>query len=124
MLCNRTIFLRFEQVAFLSRAIRALALELKIPIIVLSQVARSAEGREPILATLRESGALEQDADIVIFLHQDNEKCKENTSTLINNLVEVKVLVAKNRNGPTGTVTMDFIPKFTKFIDKKGNALK
>ncbi|WP_373477051.1 DnaB-like helicase C-terminal domain-containing protein [Borreliella afzelii] len=82
------------------------------------------EGREPSLATLRESGVLEQDADIVIFLHQDNEKCKENTSTLIDNLVEVKVLVAKNRNGPTGTVTMDFIPKFIKFIYKKKQLAK
>lgn len=65
---------RFEQVAFLSRNLRELALELEIPIIVLSQVTRNAEGREPSLANLRESEALEQDADTVIFLHRENEE--------------------------------------------------
>ncbi|MCD2320838.1 replicative DNA helicase [Borreliella burgdorferi] len=108
---------RFEQVACLSRSIRALALELKIPIIVLSQLTRSAEGKEPSLATLRESGSLEQDADIVIFLHQEREENIRNNDTL-DDSSKVKVIVAKNRNGPIGTVTMDFIPKFIKFIDR------
>ncbi|WP_418906263.1 DnaB-like helicase C-terminal domain-containing protein (plasmid) [Borreliella tanukii] len=60
-----------------------------------------------------------------MFLHQENEEYKENNSTLVNTLVKVKVMVAKNRNGPTGTVTMGFMSRFTKFVDiKKGNVLK
>ncbi|WP_327785867.1 DnaB-like helicase C-terminal domain-containing protein [Borreliella garinii] len=65
---------RFEQVAFLSKNLRELARELEIPIIVLSQVTRNAEGREPSLANLRESGALEKDADTVIFLHREKNE--------------------------------------------------
>ncbi|WP_420025762.1 DnaB-like helicase C-terminal domain-containing protein [Borreliella valaisiana] len=68
----------FEQVAFLSRNMRALVLELEIPIIVLSQVNSSAEGREPSLANLGESESLEQDADIIIFLHRENEEYEVN----------------------------------------------
>lgn len=113
---------RFEQVAFLSRNIRALALELEIPIIVLSQVTRNSEGREPSLVNLRESGALEQDAYIVIFLHRENEEYEDNNNDLgAAELSKVKVIVAKNRDGATGVVTMGFVSKYTKFVDLGGD---
>ncbi|MBB6043414.1 replicative DNA helicase [Borrelia yangtzensis] len=76
------------------------------------------------MATLRESGTLERDADIVIFLHQKNEKYKENNSTLVNNLAKVKIMAAINKNGPTGSVTIDFMPRFTKFVDKERQCAK
>ncbi|ACN23904.1 replicative DNA helicase [Borreliella burgdorferi] len=108
---------RFEQVALLSKAIKDLAKELKIPIIALSQLTRSAEGREPSLATLRESGALEQDADMVILLHRDNEVDMRDNDTL-NDCSKVKLIIAKNRVGPVGIASMNFISKFTKFTDR------
>lgn len=83
----------YEQVAFLSRNISAPAFEFEISIIVLSQVARSDEGRNSGLSTLGESDALEQDADIVIFLHQENRGYKEG------DLAKVKVIVVKNKHG-------------------------
>lgn len=112
---------RFEHVAFLSRTIRVLELELELEILIiaLSQVTRITEGKEPSLAILRELGALDQDADIVIFLHQENKEYKENNNTLSDDTTEVKVKVTKHRNVATGALIMDFVPKFTKFIDRK-----
>lgn len=107
---------RYEQVAFLSKNLRALALELGIPIIVLSQLTRSAEGKEPGLANLRESGAIEQDADTVIFLHRENEELQDDCEEVR----KVKVIVAKNRDGHTGVVTMDFVSRYTRFVDLGG----
>ncbi len=104
---------RFEQVAFLSKNLRELALELEIPIIVLSQVTRNAEGRESSLANLRESGALEQDADTVIFLHREkNEEPQDNYA----GVRKVKVIVAKiGRVKPV--LQLGFVPKYTRFVD-------
>lgn len=98
----------------MSRNIRALANELEIPIIVLSQLNRDAEGRAPNLANLRESGALEQDADMVILLHRDNEDQQEDSDEEVR---KVKVIVAKNRHGAIGFATIGFEPKYTKFMD-------
>ncbi|WP_215538080.1 replicative DNA helicase [Borreliella bavariensis] len=108
---------RFEQVSFLSRNMRALAIELEIPIIVLSQLNREAQGKAPNLANLRESGSLEQDADIVIFLHREDEEQQDNDKEVR----KVKVIVDKNRHGATGTVSMDFDSKCTKFVDLKAS---
>ncbi|WP_215536372.1 DnaB helicase C-terminal domain-containing protein [Borreliella bavariensis] len=105
---------RYEQVAFLSRNIRALANELEIPIIVLSQLNREAEGKAPNLTNLRESGSLEQDADIVIFLHREYEEQQEDNDEEVR---KVKVIVAKNRHGAIGIATIGFEPKYTKFMD-------
>lgn len=104
---------RFEQVAFLSKNLRELARELDIPIIALSQLNRDAEGRVPNLANLRESGALEQDSDIVIFLHREDEEQQDNDEEVR----KVKVIVAKNRHGAIGIATIGFEPKYTKFMD-------
>lgn len=100
---------RHEQVAEISRSLKSLARELDIPIVVLSQVARSTEGKAPTLAELRESGSIEQDADVVMFLHR--ERSPENKGDTI----PTELIVAKQRNGPVGSVNITFIPHFTKF---------
>ena len=92
---------------------KALARELDIPVIALCQVARDAEGQEPNLAQLRGSGSIEQDADVVLFLHRDRKIVEEE-----NPVQEAKCIVAKQRNGATGDVEMMFFPAFTKFENK------
>ena len=93
----------------ISKSLKALARELKIPIVALCQVARDAEGNEPNLAQLRGSGSIEQDADVVMFLHR--ERLKDNNEPA----QEAKLVVAKQRNGATGDVALTFIPAYTKF---------
>ncbi len=105
---------RHEQVAEVSRSLKSLARELDIPIIALSQVGRQSEGKEPTLADLRESGSIEQDADVVMFIHKQRETDKDlehNSKTTI----ETDLILAKQRNGPVGTCKLVFIPKFTRF---------
>ena len=102
----------FEQVAEISKSLKALARELAIPIVALSQVSRDAEGNEPTLAQIRGSGAVEQDADVVIFIHRDRKRDDPYEPQ------EAKLIVAKQRNGATGTVEMMFIPPCAKFENK------
>ncbi|MCF7940153.1 MAG: replicative DNA helicase [Spirochaetia bacterium] len=105
---------RHEQVAEISRSLKALARELDIPIVCLSQVGRQSEGKEPTLADLRESGSIEQDADVVMFIHKkrDTEKdiAEENKA-----VIDTDIILAKQRNGPIGTVRLGFVPRYTKF---------
>ncbi len=105
---------RHEQVAEISRSLKALARELGIPIISLSQVGRQSEGKAPTLADLRESGSIEQDADVVLFLHRERNESRENNDRNVSN-VETDLIVAKQRNGPVGTVKLAFLPQYTKF---------
>jgi replicative DNA helicase len=105
---------RYEQVSEISRSLKALARELNIPVVVLSQVGRPAEGDRPTLASLRDSGAVEQDADIVMFLHRGRQEPKENEP--YPESLETELIIAKNRNGPVGTIKLSFRPKFTQFI--------
>ncbi len=103
---------RQEQIAKISRRLKALARSLKIPVIALSQLNRAVENREdrrPRMADLRESGAIEQDADIVLLLHRP-EYYDPNDQPGI-----AEVIVAKNRNGPTGTEKLTFLKNITKF---------
>jgi replicative DNA helicase len=103
---------RQEQIAKISRRLKALARELGIPLIALSQLNRAVESREdkrPRMADLRESGAIEQDADIVLLLHRP-EYYNANDEPGV-----AEVIVAKNRNGPTGTIKLAFLNKFTRF---------
>ena len=111
---------RFEQVASVSRSLKALARELEIPVVVLCQVSRDAEGdkNEPQLNNLRDSGAIEQDADVVMFLHRtrkvDPEKLvkdKEGNPTLM----PTKLIIAKQRNGETGEFKIGFRPVTASF---------
>jgi replicative DNA helicase len=103
---------RQEQIAKISRRLKTLARELKVPVIALSQLNRAVESREdkrPRMADLRESGAIEQDADLVLLLHRP-EYYDANDQPGI-----AELIVAKNRNGPTGTVKLTFLKNLTRF---------
>ena len=95
---------RHEQIAEISRSLKALARELGIPVVALSQVRRESEGKRPNLADLRESGSIEQDADVVIFIHTEDLKAEVR-----------EVAVAKQRNGPVGEISLAFLTKYTRF---------
>ncbi|MGC8869488.1 MAG: replicative DNA helicase [Brevinematia bacterium] len=104
---------RNEEIGFISRSLKSLAKELNIPIIVLSQLSRSVEKRidkRPILSDLRESGSIEQDADLVAFLYRDEYY---NPDTDKKNIVEI--IISKQRNGPVGTIELMFIKEIGKF---------
>lgn len=105
---------REQEISEISRALKKLAMELNIPIIALSQLSRSAEkgdkGKRPMLSDLRESGAIEQDADMVLFIYRDDYYDKE---TEKKNIAEI--IVAKNRSGSVGTVELLWMGNFTKF---------
>jgi replicative DNA helicase len=107
---------RHEQIAEISRSLKALARELNIPIVALSQVSRDSEGKRPTLANIRESGSIEQDADVVMFLHRSRVDDDEQS------VIETELIVAKQRNGPIGTVKIAFVPKFTRFESLAGNS--
>ncbi|MBN2456754.1 MAG: replicative DNA helicase [Sedimentisphaerales bacterium] len=108
---------RQQEIATISRYIKALARELNIPIVVLSQLNRSPEGREgnrPKMSDLRESGSIEQDADVVMLLHrEDYYKKQKDPNYQKDNMAEV--IIAKQRNGPTGTIKLVFREMFTRF---------
>ena len=109
---------RQQEITTISRYIKALARELNIPVVVLSQLNRAPEGREghrPRMSDLRESGSIEQDADVVILLHREDyyhhgDKIENYTP---DNTAEL--IIAKQRNGPTGKVNLIFREKFTRF---------
>ena len=104
---------RHEQVAEISRSMKSLARELDIPIICLSQVGRQSEGKEPTLADLRESGSIEQDADVVIFIHRDRGLESEQQDQ--QKLLETDIVLAKQRNGPVGHFKLGFVKRFATF---------
>ena len=107
---------RQQEVAAISRALKGLAKELNIPVVALSQLSRAPEGRSdhrPQLSDLRESGSLEQDADVVMFIHRQEMYDRENTKPEDQGIAEL--IIGKQRNGPTGTVTLTFLKQFTRF---------
>jgi replicative DNA helicase len=102
---------RQEQVSVISRRLKFLAKELEIPVVALAQVNRSSEDRQdhtPRLSDLRESGSLEQDADTVMLLHRPDAEPGQVNET-------INVIIAKQRNGPTDTVTLTFVKQFMRF---------
>ncbi len=111
---------RHEQIAEISRSLKGLARELDIPVVALSQVRRETEGKTPTLADIRESGSIEQDADVVIFLHRERGTERENVD--VKSQIETQLVVAKQRNGPVGTIKIAFIPQYTRFESLAANA--
>jgi replicative DNA helicase len=106
---------RVQEVSELSRGLKGLARELSVPVLCVSQLSRAVESRTdhmPILSDLRESGSIEQDADLVIFIHRDK---MYNEQSAKGDVADVKV--AKHRNGPTDTVHLRFFPEYTQFTD-------
>ena len=106
---------RVQEVSQISRSLKVLARDLEVPIIALSQLSRAVEQRHdkrPILSDLRESGSLEQDADIVCFIYRDEYYNDESDQQGL-----AEVIVAKHRNGPTDTVKLSFLRRYAKFSD-------
>ena len=106
---------RQQEISEISRSLKALARELHVPVIALSQLSRAVEQRpdhRPMLSDLRESGAIEQDADVVMFLYRDDYYNHESEKKGIS-----EVIIAKQRNGPIGTVELAWLPEYTKFAN-------
>jgi replicative DNA helicase len=115
---------RHEQIAEISRSLKSLARELGIPVVALSQLRRDAEGKRPNLSDLRESGSIEQDADLVMFLHRDREQDKKSPPPGQHTEgIKTELIIAKQRNGPVGTVEIVFLPKYTQFAPLSRNPL-
>ncbi len=104
---------RVQEISYISRALKAFARELEVPIVALSQLSRAVEARQnkkPMLSDLRESGSIEQDADIVMFIYRDEYYNPETQ-----NKGEAEIIIAKQRNGPTGKLMLLFQPNITRF---------
>ena len=108
---------RQQEISEISRSLKALAREINVPVVALSQLSRAPEMRadhRPILSDLRESGAIEQDADVVMFLYRDEYYHPDSEKKNIG-----EVIIAKQRNGPTGSVELVWLGQFTKFVNKE-----
>ena len=110
---------RQQEISDISRSLKALARELNVPVIALSQLSRAVEQRpdhRPMLSDLRESGAIEQDADVVMFIYRDDYYNKDSENKNI-----AEIILAKQRNGPIGTVNLVWLPQYTKFANLERN---
>lgn len=108
---------RQQEISDISRSLKALARELNVPVVALSQLSRAVEQRpdhRPMLSDLRESGAIEQDADVVMFIYRDDYYNKDSENKNI-----AEIIIAKQRNGPIGTINLVWLPNYTKFVNMK-----
>ena len=111
---GRNLENRVQEVSEISQALKNLARELDIPVLAISQLSRAVEARgepRPQLSDLRESGSIEQDADVVMFLYREDDEDRENT----------RLFIAKHRNGPTGEIPLFFKGERTKFYEAESN---
>jgi replicative DNA helicase len=109
---------RQSEISEISRELKTMARELNVVVIALSQLSRGDESRQdkrPILSDLRESGQIEQDADLIALLYRDDYYTRDSTQK-----DRIEVILAKNRNGPTGTVELGFKKEYGSFIDFEG----
>ena len=102
---------RVLEISEITRGLKILARELDVPIILLSQLSRQADKRKPTMADLRDSGAIEQDADIIMLIYREGKDTETDDNT-------TDIIIAKHRNGPTGTVQLVWIGEYTRFADK------
>lgn len=106
---------RVQEISYISRSLKAMAREINVPVIALSQLSRAVEARPnkiPRLSDLRDSGSIEQDADVVMFIYRDE---MYNPDTDRPNIADI--ILAKHRSGPTDTIWLRFEPSLTKFVD-------
>jgi replicative DNA helicase len=111
---------RTQEVSAISRGLKALAKEMKVPVVALSQLSRSSEQRggdkKPLLSDLRESGSIEQDADVVCFIHREEYYDRENEDLK----GKAEIIIAKQRNGPTGSIHLAYLADYTRFENLAG----
>jgi len=113
---------RTQEVSYISRGLKSIAKELKVPVLALSQLSRAPEqrqrlGQRPQLSDLRESGSIEQDADVVIFIFRERKAAEESEAEgeVDRRGVEMKLIIGKQRNGPTGDIPVVFMRPYAKF---------
>jgi replicative DNA helicase len=115
------------EVTEISRGLKALAKELDVPVLALSQLSRAVESRQdkrPLLSDLRESGSIEQDADVVMFVYREEYYLRREGHIVGDKAGLAEVLVEKHRHGPCGTVSLRFDAATTKFADMPGDGLR
>ena len=108
---------RQQEISDISRSLKAVARELNVPVVALSQLSRAVEQRpdhRPMLSDLRESGAIEQDADVVMFIYRDDYYNKDTAKPNV-----AEIIIAKQRNGAIGTIELEWLPQYTKFANMK-----
>jgi replicative DNA helicase len=115
---------REQEISDISRSLKAMAKELQLPVVALSQLSRMTERREgnrPMLSDLRESGAIEQDADVVMFVYRESVyrpcECPPDLCTC-GRRKTAEIIIAKQRNGPTDTIKLTFLNEYTRFVDQ------
>jgi replicative DNA helicase len=111
---------RTQEVSYISRGLKSIAKELRVPVLALSQLSRAPEqrlGQRPQLSDLRESGSIEQDADVVIFIFRQRKAAEESEAEgeVDRRGIEMKLIVGKQRNGPTGDIPLVFMRPYAKF---------
>ena len=114
---------RTQEVSFISRGLKSIAKELRVPVLALSQLSRAPEqrpGQRPQLSDLRESGSIEQDADVVIFIFRERRTAEEaeGEDEMSRRGLETKLIIGKQRNGPTGEVSVVFMKPYARFENK------
>ncbi|MCD8103963.1 MAG: replicative DNA helicase [Lachnospiraceae bacterium] len=117
MTASRRSDSRQQEISDISRSLKEIARELQVPVVALSQLSRAVEQRpdhRPMLSDLRESGAIEQDADVVMFIYRDDYYNHDSQKKDV-----AEIIIAKQRNGPIGTVELAWLPRFTKFVNMK-----